>query len=789
MTTFATGASGHAALNPGMDGSIDAAHNPGMDGSIDAGIEAPVGPAQTHLALFRALAVARIAARIDAIDEPVPPWLLGMLAAAMRHGWSASPYQEWGRDPDPVPDALSAWVPDPGRDAARPVHGGLADQARECQDRLDTHEAITSGGTGLRRLDRGSALLLVGAGLIEDDIRFGTLFARLQQPLVSRRPCLGLLTWLLAEPGEGVGSAVNRARDLTAAGLVDIDNPGDPRSEWVLRVPVPVWDLITTGAVGPASLPAGMRLAPPAAYPRLADVIGRTRPHDVARRLPELLAAGDDLGAVVVRGRRGAGRTTLLGAAAAELDRGTLGYDVPPARAGDPAVEGPAWRLLAALTTLGDYQPILRIRATPGTATPVPRLPGRPGPIGVVTGRAGSLTGPGVETALTIEVCPSTAAERRTAWARTGLSIRPDQLERIIDTFDAPPGDITRMAATAAVWARARDAGRITGAARIPDAGRITGAGWIPDAGGITGAARITGAGWITDADVLEAHRRLDRAGLEELATYLPSEDAREPVLTEAASAEFEVLVSRCRHRERLVAAAAGTPLGPGRGVRALFAGPSGTGKTLAARHLAARLGLDLYRVDLAAVVDKYLGETERRLDGVLTRAEELGVVVLLDEGDALMTGRTDVGNANDRYANLETNFLLQRLETFEGILVVTTNAAGRIDQAFLRRIDVTVDFVPPEAQQRLEIWAAHLPAGHGVGPALLSDVARRCALTGGQIRGAALHATLLAVESGGTLGPEQLLEGVHREYRRAGARCPLATPPRSQGGGDVVLP
>ena len=129
---------------------------------------------------------------------------------------------------------------------------------------------------------------------------------------------------------------------------------------------------------------------------------------------------------------------------------------------------------------------------------------------------------------------------------------------------------------------------------------------------------------------------------------------------------------------------------GSAAGVRALFRGPSGTGKTLAARHLAAELGRPLYRVDLAAAVNKYIGETEKNLERVFEAAEELDVVLLLDEGDALLAGRTGVSNANDRYANLETNYLLQRLETYDGILIVTTNAAERIDGAFPRRMDVT---------------------------------------------------------------------------------------------------
>ena len=118
-------------------------------------------------------------------------------------------------------------------------------------------------------------------------------------------------------------------------------------------------------------------------------------------------------------------------------------------------------------------------------------------------------------------------------------------------------------------------------------------------------------------------------------------------------------------------------------GVRALFTGPSGTGKSMAAGLLASALQMDLYRLDLSAVVNKYIGETEKNLNQIFTLAEELDVVLLIDEGDSLMTRRTDVQTSNDRYANLETNYLLQRVESYDGILIVTTNAADRIDGAF----------------------------------------------------------------------------------------------------------
>jgi SpoVK/Ycf46/Vps4 family AAA+-type ATPase len=265
---------------------------------------------------------------------------------------------------------------------------------------------------------------------------------------------------------------------------------------------------------------------------------------------------------------------------------------------------------------------------------------------------------------------------------------------------------------------------------------------------------------------------------LDSLAARLDGEGAWDQlVVSPATERKLQELEERCRYREQLL-----DQLGPGfassrnRGVRALFSGPSGTGKTLATKILAAVVGMDLYRVDLGAVVNKYIGETEKNLHRVLSRAEELDVILLLDEGDALLGNRTEVKSANDRYANLETNYLLQRLEHYQGIVIVTTNAGQYIDNAFQRRMDIVVNFVPPQAQERRHIWQLHLPERNEVGPESLADVATRCALTGGQIRNAALHATLLAAGAGdGLVRPWQLDEAIQSEYRKAGALCPRA--------------
>ncbi|HEU5131696.1 MAG TPA: ATP-binding protein, partial [Pyrinomonadaceae bacterium] len=276
----------------------------------------------------------------------------------------------------------------------------------------------------------------------------------------------------------------------------------------------------------------------------------------------------------------------------------------------------------------------------------------------------------------------------------------------------------------------------------------------------------------ITLADAQRATRSLNRQILDALAIRLSaSGDWSQLAVGGETRRELESLVSRCRHREHLQSQVG---VKASAGVRALFSGPSGTGKTRAARLLAATLQMDDYRLDLSSVVNKYIGETEKNLNLILSRAEELDVILLLDEGDSLLTQRTGVQSSNDRYANLETNFLLQRLESFEGILLVTTNASERIDNAFQRRMDVVISFSPPSPPERWAIWQLHLPPDHAVEFSLLEEVAGRCVLSGGQIKNAALHASLLALEDGGIVTSAMVGDAIEREYRKAGGVCPL---------------
>ncbi|MFK0293013.1 ATP-binding protein [Streptomyces sp. NPDC090442] len=201
-----------------------------------------------------------------------------------------------------------------------------------------------------------------------------------------------------------------------------------------------------------------------------------------------------------------------------------------------------------------------------------------------------------------------------------------------------------------------------------------------------------------------------------------------------------------------------------GLGVTALFAGGSGTGKTLAAEVMAKELGLDLFLIDLSQVVSKYIGETEKNLSRVFDAAERGGALLLFDEADALFGKRSEVKDSHDRYANLEVSYLLMRMEAYRGLAVLTTNMKKALDSAFLRRIRFVVDFPFPTERERAEIWRRALPARaptKGIDPALLAQLT----VAGGSIRNIALSGAFLAAEEGDHLQMRHMLAAARTEY------------------------
>ncbi|MBS1912604.1 MAG: ATP-binding protein [Bacteroidetes bacterium] len=216
--------------------------------------------------------------------------------------------------------------------------------------------------------------------------------------------------------------------------------------------------------------------------------------------------------------------------------------------------------------------------------------------------------------------------------------------------------------------------------------------------------------------------------------------------------------------------------LSSGKGTIALFTGTSGTGKTLSAEVLARELGLDLFRVDLSSVVSKYIGETEKNLDRVFRDAQESNAILFFDEADALFGKRSEVKDAHDRYANIEINYLLQRVEEYEGVIILASNLSKNIDQAFIRRLHFSIEFPFPDETYRARIWQRVFPKETPVGADIdLPFVSRQFKIAGGNIRNVALAAAFHAAEENVPVGMEHLILAMKREYQKLGRTCERA--------------
>jgi hypothetical protein len=340
---------------------------------------------------------------------------------------------------------------------------------------------------------------------------------------------------------------------------------------------------------------------------------------------------------------------------------------------------------------------------------------------------------------LLLDLKPPTESERLEVWrdalAKNGLSVATPEV--LAARYRVGPGTI-RRAARAVADARA-------------------------------GQGRLAGDVFAT----LEAHMRQTREArfgeqakwVERLAPWSTC------VLPEDIEYSLRELIARVRHRrtvfdqwgfDRVITSA--------RGVTALFEGPPGTGKTLVAGAIARELGLDLYRIDLSATMSKWIGETEKNLGAIFDAAEDGQVMLLFDEADSLFTKRTEVKSSVDRYANLEVNYLLQRLDAFEGFAILTTNLGTAIDPAFKRRLSFRLTFPFPDAEARERLWRVHLPSDLPVDGRLdLDSLARKYELSGGYIRNACLRAAFLAAEAGGPLSQQHLERAVELEFAEVG--------------------
>jgi hypothetical protein len=297
---------------------------------------------------------------------------------------------------------------------------------------------------------------------------------------------------------------------------------------------------------------------------------------------------------------------------------------------------------------------------------------------------------------------------------------------------------------------------------------------WDLRPGEIAAAARIRPAG---EPAVRAVARRMLLASAPGLLTALPLPYSWEDlVISPRTERHLRELDAQARDRSEVLDRwGLGRLTSMGRGVTALFAGPSGTGKTMAAQVLARSLGLDLYRVDLAGTVSKYIGETEKHLRQVFDACERAPVLLLFDEADALFGKRTEVSDAHDRYANIEIDYILQRMESFNGTAVLATNRKGDLDTAFVRRIQFIIDFFPPTPAEREHLW--RLALEHAIGPdgaPLVGELdwpllGSQFDLTGAGIKMAALAAAFLARTDGTRIEMAHMLAATRRELEKHG--------------------
>ena len=276
----------------------------------------------------------------------------------------------------------------------------------------------------------------------------------------------------------------------------------------------------------------------------------------------------------------------------------------------------------------------------------------------------------------------------------------------------------------------------------------------------------------ITRPDLFSAARAHSHHHLAKLARHIdPRYSWEDIILPNEQRDMLREVVSAVRGKARVMEVwGVGKKLVSSQGITVLFAGPPGTGKTMAAEVIAGELGLDLYKIDLSTVVSKYIGETEKNLEQIFSEAQTSNAVLFFDEADAIFGKRSEVKEANDRYANIETSYLLQRMDSYDGITILATNLRANVDEAFTRRVQFAIDFYMPDEEHRLRIWETLFPSSVPRDDDVdLPFLAKRFKLAGGNIRNIIVSAVYQAAAIDGSVTMKYLLHGTRRELQKMG--------------------
>ncbi|MGD8932290.1 MAG: ATP-binding protein [Chromatiales bacterium] len=583
------------------------------------------------------------------------------------------------------------------------------------------------------QLNAQATFLFALVGEVETCHETNMAIAALQAPDHNPRPSLHFVHAMLealfddaegceAGAGEGAGKALDIfaivQHDLVQAGLLQV-NGEVPTPLRTLSVPPALWAVL-----------CGRQASWPHCIPLEKEIESNLKDawlsQEMQHEVDTLVAMLDDgernsnPSGVLVRGNPHSGRRAIAMAVAQRLSCQPLSISLDLWR------DQPA---LSALCRYGNYLPVLQAEIAPGESLTLPRRYLQP-PMAIIMSGEGSLAGGDF-----VEVNTSlpTVEERRALWRSMTGDV---QLAAHLG-----PSALLSAAAIARVAA---------GAQRL--------------------AQRED-----TPLTIRHIHQARQKIGAEKLRLLAQpvfrTVNADALVIPALVAENLDTIILRAAKREALSQGLGRTlAVTSNPGVRVLFVGESGTGKTLAASFIATRLGAPLYRVDLSAVMNKYIGESEKNLAQLLDYAAASDVVLLFDEADALFGSRTEGKDTGERYANMLTNYLLTRIETHPGIVILTTNSSERIDDAFNRRIDAVVEFPLPGYQERLHLWRSHL-GERGPGEDIYRNLASFCDLAGGQIRNAVLTAAVYA--EGERITTANLWEGLRAEYNKLGRDMP----------------
>jgi MoxR-like ATPase len=569
--------------------------------------------------------------------------------------------------------------------------------------------------------------LLLIALAPEIDPKYATLYAYLNDDAARVWPTFDLARRLLGGAWETLGNsggALHPKCPLARQGLIRLVDESLARPLHAFRLAPVVLDFLL--GLDPLAT-AGLSLVEP-----------RAGSADDASDVVRLLGAADGRPLVLIEGRHGSGRAALAAGIAHRLGRplarltptrgDALGVALRDAMLAAPLADTALICVLDGVAPdpgamiLAEARIAVFLAAEPGTAwqATLADLP-------VVTLR-----------------CRTPAIERRRELWREALRAErvrapPAAVDAVARRYRLNPGQIRRAARDLRLAARQPPSERSSVTAQtVFDSARAQ---CTLELGGL--ATRLDG-----------------RAGWDDL------------VLPQGVRRQLKDFAEAATDRERVFESwgFAGVGRGAGRGVAALFAGVSGTGKTMSASVIAGAAGLDLWRIDLSACVSKYIGETEKNLDRIFTGARAADAVLFFDEADALFGKRSDVKDAHDRYANIEVAYLLQRLEEHDGVVILASNLSRNIDPAFSRRLHYVIEFPMPDTPLRERLWRKAFPPEAPVaGDADFAFLARRFAFSGGDIRAAALDAAFLAAHNGGEVAMPHLVRAVARQMLKQG--------------------